>query len=115
MVFMAGVASAFEGPARQSLLPALVPRNLFSRAMTLNSTLQSLSARQRTGRRGGVDRLAGHRPELRRALRLVLVSMLVLLPVRVADDRQTGRAGCALGRCAKGWPICAAARSCSAR
>src|SRR3954451_21034334 len=44
LVFFVGVASAFEGPARQTMIPALVPRSLFSRAMTLNSTLQSLSA-----------------------------------------------------------------------
>src|SRR5207248_5161517 len=44
LVLMAGVASAFEGPARQALIPALVPRYMFSRAMTLNSTLQSLSS-----------------------------------------------------------------------
>src|SRR3954454_7396210 len=44
LVFFIGVASAFEGPARQTMIPVLVPRNLFSRAMTFNSTLQSLSA-----------------------------------------------------------------------
>ena len=48
--------------------PALVPRNLFSRAMTLNSTLQSLSALSGPAVGGALDRLAGHRPELRRAL-----------------------------------------------
>ena len=44
LVFFAGVSSAFEGPARQTMIPALVPRRLFARAMTFNSTLQSLSA-----------------------------------------------------------------------
>jgi MFS family permease len=44
LVFLAGVASAFEGPARQTLIPVLIPRPLFARAMTLNSTLQSLTA-----------------------------------------------------------------------
>ena len=41
LVFMAGVASAFEGPSRQALIPALMPRYLFSRAMTLNGSASS--------------------------------------------------------------------------
>jgi MFS family permease len=44
LVFAAGVASSFEGPARQALIPGLVPRHLFARALTVNSTLQSLSS-----------------------------------------------------------------------
>jgi MFS family permease len=44
LVFSIGIASAFEGPARQVLLPATVPRSLFSKAITVNSTLQSVAA-----------------------------------------------------------------------
>jgi len=44
LVFMMGVASAFEGPARQVLLPMTVPRHLFSKAITVNSTLQSIAS-----------------------------------------------------------------------
>ena len=69
LVFFAGVASAFEGPARQTLIPALVPRNLFSRAMTLQLDAAVAVVGQRPGRRRHPDRLAGHRPGLRGALR----------------------------------------------
>ena len=44
IVFAIGIASAFEGPARQVLLPATVPRNMFSRAIVVNSTLQSTAS-----------------------------------------------------------------------
>lgn len=44
LVFAAGVASSFEGPARQALIPGVIPRHLFARALTVNSTLQSLSS-----------------------------------------------------------------------
>ncbi len=36
VVLIVGVASAFEGPARQALLPALVSRERFQRAITFN-------------------------------------------------------------------------------
>jgi MFS family permease len=44
MVFVIGLASSFENPARQALLPTIIPRPLFTRAVTTNSTLQSLAA-----------------------------------------------------------------------
>ena len=43
IVLLTGLASSFENPARQSLLPAIVPREVFTNAITVNSTLQSLS------------------------------------------------------------------------
>ena len=93
LVFIAGVTSAFEGPSRQSLLPALVPRNLFSRAMTLNSTLQSLSALSGPAVAGGLIAWQGIGLSYAAHCCLVLVSMLVLLPVRVATTSKIGRTG----------------------
>lgn len=43
VVLVTGLANSFEFPARQALLPGLVPRPLFTRAVTVNSTLQSLA------------------------------------------------------------------------
>lgn len=43
IVLVTGLASAFENPARQALLPSLIPRHLYTRALTVNSTLQSLA------------------------------------------------------------------------
>ena len=93
LVFIAGVTSAFEGPSRQSLLPALVPRNLFSRAMTLNSTLQSLSALSGPAVAGALIAWQGIGLSYAAHCCLVLVSMLALLPVRVATTRTVGRTG----------------------
>ncbi|GMU40084.1 MAG: MFS transporter [Chloroflexota bacterium] len=43
IVLITGLASAFENPARQALLPIIVPREVFTNAITVNSTLQSLA------------------------------------------------------------------------
>lgn len=93
LVFLAGVASAFEGPARQSLIPALVPRNLFSRAMTLNSTLQSLSSVSGPAVAGGLIAWQGLTLAYSAHLSLTVVSMLVLLPLRVPRSPGASRAG----------------------
>jgi MFS family permease len=82
LVFFAGISSAFEGPARQTMIPALVPRNLFSRAMTFNSTLQSLSAVTGPAVGGALIALQGVGLGYAAHLFLVLVSMVVLFPVR---------------------------------
>jgi MFS family permease len=43
MVLLVAVAAAFENPARAALLPALVPRDAFARAVTWSSTVQALA------------------------------------------------------------------------
>src|SRR5260370_41827259 len=83
LVFMAGVASAFEGPARQALIPALVPRYLFSRAMTLNSTLQSLSSVSGPAVAGVVIAWQGIGLAYAGCRCLLVSSLLVLQPVLV--------------------------------
>jgi MFS family permease len=42
LVLLIGFASAFEGPARQALLPAIVPSAHFANAVTVSTTLQKL-------------------------------------------------------------------------
>jgi MFS family permease len=83
LVFLVGVASAFEGPARQTLIPALVPRNAFARAMTLNSTLQSLSAVTGPALGGAMIAWQGVGGAYLAHFCMVVVSMLVLVPVRI--------------------------------
>jgi MFS family permease len=96
IVFLAGVASAFEGPARQTLIPALVPRHLFSRAMTLNSTLQSLSSVSGPAVGGAMIAWQGIGGAYAVHCALVLTSMLVLVPVRVPKLTSAARAGVSL-------------------
>jgi MFS family permease len=51
MVFIIACSASFENPARAALLPALVPREVFPRAVTLASTGQALAFM--TGPAGG--------------------------------------------------------------
>jgi MFS family permease len=97
LVFMAGVASAFEAPARQTLIPALVPRNLFARAMTLNSTLQSLSAVTGPAVAGALIAWQDVGGAYLVHVVVIGLSMLVLLPVRVPPSKTASRAGVNLG------------------
>lgn len=93
LVFMAGVASAFEGPARQALIPALVPRHLFPRAMTVNSTLQSLGAVSGPAVAGGLIAWQGVWGAYLAHAVVIAISMLVLLPVQVPPLHSSARAG----------------------
>jgi MFS family permease len=43
LVFLVAVATAFENPARMALLPLLVPREMFPRAVTVYSTVAAFS------------------------------------------------------------------------
>ncbi len=43
MIFLVAVAQTFGNPARAALLPSLVPRHLFPRAVTVVSTVQALA------------------------------------------------------------------------
>src|SRR5262249_45129564 len=90
IVFMAGVSSAFEGPARQSLIPALVPRNLFSRAMVFNSTLQSLCAVTGPALAGGLIWWQGVGLSYVAHFALTLLAIVALVPVRI--PKQSGSA-----------------------
>jgi MFS family permease len=103
LVFMAGVASAFEGPARQTMIPALIPRNLFSRAMTLNSTLQSLCSVTGPAVAGAL--IAWQGIDLAYAAHLCLIgaSMVALLPVHVPTVSGRSRAGLNLGAVREGF------------
>jgi len=103
LVFMAGVASAFEGPARQTMIPALVPRNLFSRAITLNSTLQSLCSVTGPAVAGALIAWQGIELAYAAHFCLVAASMLVLLPVHVPKLSSASRAGLKLDAVREGF------------
>jgi MFS family permease len=103
LVFLIGVASAFEGPARQTMIPALVPRHLFARAMTFNSTLQSLSAVTGPAIAGALIAWRGTGGGYVAHLCLVLFGIIALLPVRVPPvGRGPSRAGVRLSAIREG-------------
>ena len=54
MVLLVGVAWAFESPSRAALLPTLVPRRSFPRAVTIASTNQALAFTLWTRRRAPI-------------------------------------------------------------
>jgi MFS family permease len=93
LVFAMGVAAAFEGPARQVLLPATVPRYLFQRAITVNSTLQSFASV--TGPALGGALIAWQGIGFAYAVHAVLlvVSMLALLRLHLPHVVVKGRQG----------------------
>src|SRR6185503_13913532 len=102
MVFSIGCASAFEGPARQVLLPATVPRNLFSKAITVNSTLQSFASV--TGPALGGALIAWQGIGFSYAVHAVLlaISMVSILRLSLPPTVSTGRAGVHLGAIREG-------------
>jgi MFS family permease len=44
MTFLSGAAQAFDSPARQSIVPALVPRGILANALSLNATTSELAS-----------------------------------------------------------------------
>jgi len=75
------------------MIPALVPRNLFPRAMTFNSTLQSLSAVTGPAIGGILIAVGGLDLSYAAHLGLVLLSMVVLWPVRTPRSSSRGGRG----------------------
>jgi MFS family permease len=103
LVFFAGVASAFEGPARQTMIPALVPRHLFSRAMTFNSTLQSVCAVSGPAVGGALIAWQGIGAGYAVHFALILTSMLTLLPLKLPGKAAAARAGVRLAAIRDGF------------
>jgi MFS family permease len=101
-VFALGVAAAFENPARQVLLPATVPRSLFSRAIVVNSTLQSFASV--TGPAIGGLLIAWQGIPFAYAVHaaLMLVAIAALLRLNIPPAKGKGRAGVHLGAIREG-------------
>jgi MFS family permease len=93
LVFVLGIAAAFENPARQVLLPATVPRNLFSRAIVLNSTLQSFAAVTGPAVAGLLIAWQGITAAYVVHGTLMVIAIAVLLALRVPRPTGKGRAG----------------------
>jgi MFS family permease len=84
-------AGAFEAPARQALLPTLVPRERFARAVTISSTNQALAFVTGPALGGLVIAQAGVRAAYATYIALVLIAFLgvvSLAPPAVAPTRR---------------------------
>lgn len=97
IVFVTGLATSFESPARQVLLPAVVPWSLFSRAITVNSTLQSLAFVTGPALGGGLIALGGVGAAYVAHGALVAVSLAAVWMLRVDPATGAGRSGVHLG------------------
>jgi MFS family permease len=86
VVLVLAAASSFDGPARAALLPTLVPREVFPRAVTLASTNQALAFATGPALAGLV--IAGRGIAMAYAVYAVLLcgSLLSLLFVRAGRD-----------------------------
>jgi MFS family permease len=91
LVFVTGVASAFEFPARQAILPDVVPRSLFTRALTLNAASSSLTSVTGPALGGLLIATGGVGAAYLGHIVLVAVAMLSLIPLRLKRHTGGGR------------------------
>jgi MFS family permease len=87
IVLVTGVAASFEYPARQAILPNVVPRELFVRALTVNSALNSVSSVTGPALTGLLVALDGVGLAYAVHAGLVAIAALMLLPVHVPPTR----------------------------
>lgn len=85
VVLVSGLASSFENPARQSLLPQIVPREAFANAITVNSTVQSLSFVTGPTVAGALIGWSGEGAAYLASAACTLVAVVAMLFVRAAD------------------------------
>lgn len=93
IVLVTGLAASFENPARQVLLPAIVPRALFTRAITANSTLQSLASVTGAALGGALIAWGGVGFAYAVHGALVALALGAVVPLRVPAPVRTARGG----------------------
>ncbi len=91
LVLITGVASALEAPARQAILPAVVPHRLFARALTVNSAASSLTSVTGPAIGGVLIALGGVGAAYVAHVVLVAIAMVALLPLRITGLSGGGR------------------------
>lgn len=91
IVVLTGLASSFENPARQALLPQIVPRELFTKAITLNSTIQSIAFVSGPAVAGGLIATAGVGSVYVAHGVLLVAAIAALIPMRVPAAESRGR------------------------
>src|SRR6516164_2174702 len=91
LVMITGIAASLEFPARQAILPAVVPRHLFARALTVNSATSSLTSVTGPAIGGVLIAIGGVGPAYAAHVVLVAIAMLSLLPLHVHSKGGGGR------------------------
>ena len=91
LVFLSGVAASLEAPARQAILPDVVPRPLFLRALTLNAAVGSATSVMGPVLTGFVIAVSGIAAAYAVHLILITIAILALVPLRVSAEPAGGR------------------------
>jgi MFS family permease len=91
LVMVTGIAASLEFPARQAILPAVVPRHLFARTLTVNSATSSLTSVTGPAISGVLIAIGGVGPAYAAHVVLVAIAMLSLLPLHVHSKGGGGR------------------------
>jgi MFS family permease len=91
LVLVTGIAASLEFPARQALLPAVVPRHLFARALTVNSASSSLTSVTGPAIGGLLIATGGVAAAYGAHVVLVAIALLSLIPLRVHGRSGGGR------------------------
>src|ERR1700682_1869328 len=91
LVLVAGLAESFESPARQAILPAIVPRRLYTRAMTTNSALSSVTSVSGPALGGLLIAVGGIGPAYAAHAALVALALIALVPLQVPAVKVSGR------------------------
>jgi MFS family permease len=91
LVLVAGLASSFEAPARQAILPSIVRRRLYTRAMTTNSALSSVTSVTGPALGGLLIALGGIGHAYVAHAALVALALIALVPLHVPAIKATGR------------------------
>jgi MFS family permease len=91
LVFVTGIAASLEFPARQAILPDVIPRPLFIRALTVNSASSSLTSVTGPAVAGVLIAVGGVGAAYFGHLALVAIAILSLIPLRLKSRRGGGR------------------------
>lgn len=92
MIFLVAIAGAFDNPARAALLPALVAREVFPRAVVIASTNQALAFVTGPALCGVIIAEAGIASVYAAYVILIAVSLGTLILIRSRPPRTPGRA-----------------------
>ena len=101
-VFCISCALAFETPARMALLPSLIPREIFPRAVTLSSTNQALAFATGPALGGLVIAAAGVRAAYAAYVVLLALAFISMFMLRAGERGSGPRRGISLSAIAEG-------------
>jgi MFS family permease len=91
VVLVTGLAGSFEWPARQAILPSIVPRHLFTRSLTVSSALNSVTSVTGPALAGLLIAFGGIGDAYAVHVFLVLIALVSLIPLHIPAVKSEGR------------------------